>query len=96
MLEQPLLFTDCAITQFFNLPHFQTQSVTTPLVPSITNHYSLTINQYLCDLRDAMPRHWSPSTSHQTPPSVADGFPKGGKYPKDVSLPTSLAYLQPT
>ena len=51
--------------------------------------------QYLCDLRDTMPCHWSPRLSTQPLPREAEDFPKGGKYPKDVHLPTFLAYLQP-
>ena len=49
--------------------------------------------QYLCDLRYTMPCHWSPSTSHPTLPREAGDFPSSGKYPKDVPLPTFLAYL---
>ena len=37
--------------------------------------------QYLCELRNAMPRHWSPGTSHPTFPREAEDFPRGGKYP---------------
>ena len=51
--------------------------------------------QYLCDLRDAMSRHWSPSTFHPTLPIEAEDFPRGAKYPKDVPLPTFLVFLQP-
>ena len=31
--------------------------------------------QYVCDLLDAMPRHWSPSTSHPTYPWEIENFP---------------------
>ena len=48
---------------------------------------SLTV-QYLSDLLDTMPRHWSPSTSYPTLPREAEDFLKDGKYPKDVPLPT--------
>ena len=51
--------------------------------------------QYLCDLRDAMPHHWSPNTSHSTLLREAKDFPRGGKYSKNVPLPTLLVYLQP-
>ena len=51
--------------------------------------------QYLCDLRDAMPRHWSLINCQPTFPREAEDFIRGGKYPKDMSLPTLLAYLQP-
>ena len=50
--------------------------------------------QYLTELRDDMPCHCSPSTSHPSLPSEADHFPMGGKNPnKDVPLSTFLAYL---
>ena len=49
--------------------------------------------QYLCDLQDAMPCHWSPSISHPVIPREGEDFPRGGKFPKDASLPTFLAYL---
>ena len=51
--------------------------------------------QYLCDLQNAMPRHWSLINCHPTFPKDAEDFTRGGKYPKDVSLPTLLAYVQP-
>ena len=51
--------------------------------------------QYLCDLQDAMPLHLSSSTSHPTFPREAEGFLRGGNYPKDMPLPTVLGYLQP-
>ena len=51
--------------------------------------------QYLCDLWDVMPRHWSRSTSHLALLLEAENFPRGGKHPKDEPLPTFLAYLQP-
>ena len=51
--------------------------------------------QYLRDLQDAMPCHWSPSSSHPTLPKEAEDYPTSGKYPKDVPLPKVLAYLQP-
>ena len=51
--------------------------------------------QYLCDLLDAMPHQWSPSTSHPILPREAEDFYSGGKYPKYVPLPTFLACLQP-
>ena len=42
-----------------------------------------------------MPCHWSPSASHPIIPREAEDFPRGGKYPKDMSLSTFLAYLKP-
>ena len=50
--------------------------------------------QPLCDLRDAMPSHWSPSASHPTLTRETEDLPRGGKYSKDVLLPILLAYLQ--
>ena len=50
--------------------------------------------QYVCDLPDAMHRHWSPSTSHPTLPWEPENFPQDGKYPKNAPLPTFLAYMQ--
>ena len=47
--------------------------------------------QHLCDLRDAMLLQWPPST--QPLPREAGDFPTGEKYPKDVPLPTYLAYF---
>ena len=44
--------------------------------------------QYSCDLRKAMPRHWSPSTCHSTFSREAKDFPRGGRYHKEVPLPT--------
>ena len=46
------------------------------------------------DLREAVP-HCSLSAFHPTLPREAENFPKGIKYPRDVPLPTCLAYLQP-
>ena len=51
--------------------------------------------QPFCELWNTMPPHWSPSASHPTFPSEAVHFLRGGKYPKDVPLPTLLAYLKP-
>ena len=49
--------------------------------------------QYLCDLRDAMSRQWSPSTSQPTLPKEAEDFPRGVKYPKDMPLPTTFLFV---
>ena len=46
-------------------------------------------------LQDATLGHWLPSDSHPSLPREAEDFPKGGKYPKDMPLPTFLAYFQP-
>ena len=53
------------------------------------------IVQYMYDSQEAMPRHWSPSTSHPTLPRESEDFSRGGKYAKDVPLPMFLAYLKP-
>ena len=51
--------------------------------------------QYLCDLRYTIPHHWSQNTSHPNLHRERGDFPMGGKYSKDVPLPTFLAYMQP-
>ena len=51
------------------------------------------IVQYLCDLLDAMPHHWSPSTSHPTLPREAENFHSGGKYPKVCASAHILSLL---
>ena len=52
------LFTGCLSIQFFDsLPLFQHSQLGCLWLPNID----------LCDLRDAMPHHWSPSASHPTP-----------------------------
>ena len=90
MLEQPFFFTGCSSIQFFNSPPFSHT-----ISQNTFGTLALTV-QYLCDLQDARPCHWSPSTSHPTHPREAEDFPtRGGKYPKDLPLPTLLAYLQP-
>ena len=49
------------------------------------------IVQCLCNLRDAMSRHWSPSTSHPILSREVEDFPRGGKYSTDVPLANLLA-----
>ena len=90
MLEQALLFTACSNIQFFNSPPFPRQSQlghawypTPQCVQPLYNFWA------------AIPGDWSPSGSYSTLPREADDFPRSGKYSKDVSLPTFLAYLQP-
>ena len=51
--------------------------------------------QYLFELQDIMPCHWSLITTHEALLMEAEDFPTGGKCPNDVPLPTFLAYLQP-
>ena len=90
MLEQPLLFTGCSSIQFFNSPPFPKHRQlghTLYLTPQCV--------QPLYNFWDAIPGDWSPSGSHPTLPREADDFPRSGKDPKDVPLPTFLAYLQP-
>ena len=52
--------TFCSGIQFFYLPPFPNTASQT------TFGYLLLTVQHLCDLQDAMPRHWSPSASHPT------------------------------
>ena len=60
--------------------------------PEVTNLTSYN----LCDLWDTMPCQRSPlSFLTQLVPGEAEGFPRGGKYPKDLPLPTFLVYLRP-
>ena len=82
-----------AAQAFSFLVHPLSQTVSQDTYPSLDT-LSLTV-QNLCDLQDAMLRHWSLSTYHPTLPRKAEIFPNGGKYPKDVPLLTFLAYLQP-
>ena len=89
MLEHLFLFTGCSSTQFFNSSPFSNT------VSQGTFGTVLLTVQYLCDLRNAMSRHLSPSTSHPTLPREAEDFLRRGKYPKGVPLPTFLAYLKP-
>ena len=56
MLDQLYLFTGCSSIQFFNSPPFPNR-----VSQGTFGTLPLTM-KYLCDLRDAIPRHWSPST----------------------------------
>ena len=60
MLQQPLDFTGCSSIQFLNSPP------SPDTVSEAARDYLPLTVQRLCDLRDAMPRHWSPSASHPT------------------------------
>ena len=61
MLKQPLDFTDCSRTQFFNFfPSPSTVSEAAQVNPPVNV-------QHLCDVRNAIPFHWSPSASHSNP-----------------------------
>ena len=65
MHEQLLDFTGSLSIHFFNSSHsliYPFHSTLTQLVrlPGVTYHLLCS----LCDLRDVMPRHWSPSASH--------------------------------
>ena len=51
--------------------------------------------QCLCDLRDIIPRHWSPGASHPAFIHGSGGFPWGNKYFKHVLLLTCLIYVSP-
>ena len=89
MLEQPLLLTGAQGSSSLN--H---RSLPNKVIQDTLGTLPLTV-KYFCNLRNAMPRHWSPSTSHPTLLREAGGFLMGGKYPEDVILPTVLASLQP-
>ena len=60
-LGNPYFLTGCLSIQFFDSLPFP------PTVSQTTFGYLLLTVQYLCNLRDAMPRHWSPDASHPTP-----------------------------
>ena len=81
MLEQPLLFTGCSSIQFFNSPPFlNTVSQNT------FGTLPLTV-QYLCDLRDGIPRDGHHVLLIQ-PFLAKEDFPSGDKYFNHVSLLT--------
>ena len=61
MLRQPLLFDWLPEHPVFDSPPFS------QTVSQATFGYLLLTVQHLCDLRDAMPHHRSPSASHPTP-----------------------------
>ena len=107
MPEQPLLFTYCSSLQFFSLL-FNLQDTIPyrrPLLSSnfleLTRHHAMLevatlFSCKLYDLSDTMPSQSSPSSCPIQPlPRKAEDFPRGGKYPIYVNLPTFLAYLQP-
>ena len=54
------LFTGCLSIQFFDSPPFSQHSQLGCVWLPMTA-------QHMCDLRDAMPHHCSPSASHPTP-----------------------------
>ena len=97
--KTPLGETGCFSNLYYLLAAQAYSFLIHPTFPKIVSQdtfgtLSLTV-QYLCDLRDAMPGHWSPITSHPTLPREAKDFPRGSKYPNYVPLPTFLPYLQP-
>ena len=96
--EKPLLFTGRSSMQFFSFtpppPHPSPPQPFPNTVSQDTFGTLLLTVQYFGDLRDAIPCHCSPSTSHPALPREAEDFPAGGKYPKDGPLPTFLACLQ--
>ena len=72
MREQPFLFTGCSSIQFFNsLPFLKQNRLGQTWYP--THHL-----QSLCDLRDTIPGHWSPSACHPT-------FPRKQKFSLGVA-----------
>ena len=60
----------------------------------VIRDFTLTPNQHLCYLWDAMPRQWSPGASHPLPKEVED-FPRGEKYFRHMPPPTYLIYFSP-
>ena len=56
MLEALLVFSGCSSIQFFN-------SLPWPNRISDTVGGNIPLTVYLCDLRETMPLHWSPSAS---------------------------------
>ena len=55
------LFTGCLSIQFFDSPPFPNT-----VSQAAFGYLPLTV-QHLCDLRDAIPHHWSTNASHPTP-----------------------------
>ena len=89
MLDHLLLFTCSSSIQFLNsLPFLDTVSYNT------LDSLHLTA-QPLCDLRDAMRRHWSPVLPTQPLPREAEHIAKGGKHFNHVPLLTELIYVSP-
>ena len=81
MLEQPLLFTGCSSIQIFNSPPFlNTVSQDT------FGNLALTV-QYLCDLRDGVPRDGQDVLPIQ-PFLAKEDFLSGGKHFNHVPLLT--------
>ena len=94
MLEQPLDFTGCSSIQFFgSLPSLICHPFPKTVSHAAQGYLPLTV-QHLCDLQDAMQCYWSPSPSHPILSREAEDFLSGGKYPKDVPLPTFLTDRQ--
>ena len=82
------LFTGCSSVQFLNSPPY-------PNTVSQETFGTLPFTvQYLCALY-AMPFHWFQVLPTQPLPTETEDFSRGGKYSKDVPLPTFLDYLQP-
>ena len=79
-LEQPLGFTGYSSIRFNSPP--------SPNIVGKAAQSSLSLAaQHKCDLRDAMPLHWSPSILPSQPlPREEEDFLRGGKYPKDVPM----------
>ena len=90
MLEQPLLFTLLGETGCLSNLYY----LLAARASSFSNH-SLSYHSLCSTCVIYETRHWSPSTSHPTIPGEAEDLARGGKYPKDMPVPTFLAYLQP-
>ena len=107
MLEQSLLFTGCSSIKFFHEFFCDLWDTMQSLRSLFSSHFlslrghhatpgvTTLISYNSCDLQDTMPRQRSPLSFHaQSILRGAEDFPRGGKYSKDLPLPTSLASLQ--
>ena len=88
MFYQPLLFTRCSSIQLFNSPSFPNT-----VRQDTYGTLSLTL-RYFCYFGMQ-----SYSIDHQVLPiqllpREAENFPRRSNYPKDMALPTFLAYFQ--
>ena len=71
---------------FLAFPLYNTVSeVTIGILPLIAHH--------LCNLRDGMPRQWSPGVFLNPLPREVKGIHGGSKYPRKMPLFTYIAYM---
>ena len=78
--KTPLGETGCLSNLYYFLaPQASSFLIHPPFLNTVSQDTFGTLSlpvQYLCDLREAMLRHWSPSSSHPTLP-MEGGFPLG-------------------